>query len=155
MIVTQCIDRGVVSELILLANLREEGVRGVVLPLAYRLIGPLFILVPFMFWFFVVAVETRVPVRDELVGYAALIALGLFTTWQYGRKAVVSPFKLTFSGLPFSTTVPWVDVARIELGSSWLILRTTDGRVRKLSTSSKNAEWLVDQAQRRGFLYTS
>jgi len=146
------IDSGVADELIWLATVRNEKGRRVVLPLAYRLIGPLFMAIPFLFWFVVTILEMRAPVREEWVGYAVMLAFGLFTTWQHERKATVSPFVLTFSGFPCGTAVPWVDVERLELGKSWFVFRTTDGRVRKLSTRSRNADWLAEQARLRRFL---
>ena len=146
------IDCGVADELISLATLRDEEARRVGLPLAYRLLGPGFIAVPFLFWFFVSTVEMRAPVREEWFGYVVMLAFGLFTTWQHERKATVSPFMLIFSSVPLGTAVPWVDIARVELGKSWLVFRINDGRVRKLSTSSRNADWLAEQARRRKLL---
>ena len=152
MIEAACIDSGVADELIALAMLRREDSRRVVLPLPYRLIGPTLIAIPLLFWFLVSTVEMREPVLEERLGYFVMLVLGLFTSWQNERKATVSPFTLIFSGVPHGTAVSWVDIARVEVGKSWLIFRIADGRVRKLSTSSRNADWLVEQARRRKLL---
>ena len=147
-----CVDSGVINELTSIATLRDEEVRRVVLPLPYRLIGPLFMAVPFLFWFFVSTVEARLPAREEWIAYVVMIALGAFTIWQHERKATVSPYALVFAGLPHSTAVRWVDVANVGLSKSWLIFRMSDGRVRKLSTGSRNVDWLAAQARRRKLL---